>query len=64
MNEKWCSDTLDKLLNEVKKDSAESFEDIPTDSRRMRKREEKSRKGKKTLGLKDFPKEWLRPSAQ
>lgn len=60
MNEKWCSDTLDKLLKESKK-SNELLDKVPLDERGSKKRELKSRKSKKTVGLKDFPKEWLRP---
>ncbi|GAA5931309.1 mitochondrial 37S ribosomal protein mS35 RSM24 [Sporobolomyces koalae] len=60
MNEKWCSDTLDKLVAEAC-NSKESFEDVPLDLRGIKKRLGKNRKLKKTLGLKDFPQEWLRP---
>jgi len=58
MNEKWCSDTLDTLLKECK-EGKDTYEDVPVDLRGARKRLVRSGKGKKTLGLKDFPKEWL-----
>ncbi|GAA5947241.1 hypothetical protein JCM3765_001586 [Sporobolomyces pararoseus] len=64
MNEKWCSDTLDKLLKESKKSSNQFLDKVPLDQRGITKRETKSRKSKKTAGLKDFPKEWLRPKAE
>lgn len=60
MNEKWCSDTLDKLLAAAR-DQRDTFEDVALDLRGTAKRLGKSRKAKKTLGLKDFPQEWLRP---
>ncbi|GAA5900357.1 mitochondrial 37S ribosomal protein mS35 RSM24 [Sporobolomyces salmoneus] len=61
MNEKWCSDTLDKLLSEAKDSTKDGFEDVPLDFRGVKKRIERKGKGKKTVGMKDFPREWLRP---
>ncbi|CEQ39922.1 SPOSA6832_01494 [Sporobolomyces salmonicolor] len=58
MNEKWCSDTLDKLVKEAE-NKADPMTDIPLDPRPVRSRLAKSRAHKRTIGLKDFPKEWL-----
>jgi len=66
MNEKWCSDTLDKLLSEAKDSTGKNqfLDQVPLDYRGFNKKEVKSRRSKKTLGLKDFPKEWLRPQVR
>ncbi|BGP38019.1 37S ribosomal protein S24, mitochondrial [Rhodotorula kratochvilovae] len=61
MNEKWCSDTLDKLLAEAA--TGDSFADVPLDPRPARARLVKSRKLKRTVSLRDFPREWLPPAA-
>ncbi|KPV75950.1 uncharacterized protein RHOBADRAFT_35717 [Rhodotorula graminis WP1] len=61
MNEKWCSDTLDKLVNEA--NSGDSFADVPLDPRPARARLVKSRKLKRNVSLRDFPKEWLPAAA-
>ncbi|GAA5911039.1 hypothetical protein JCM5296_004604 [Sporobolomyces johnsonii] len=58
MNEKWCSDTLDKLLKEAE-NKADPMTDIPLDPRAARSRLAKSRAHKRTISLRDFPKEWL-----
>ncbi|GAA5862254.1 hypothetical protein JCM8547_007784 [Rhodosporidiobolus lusitaniae] len=58
MNEKWCSDTLDKLLKEAS-NSSDPMTDIPLDPRPARSRLQKSRKLKRNVGLRDFPQEWL-----
>lgn len=60
MNIKWCSDAVDKLIEEANTD-AEAVKDVPIDLRHAKAREE-SRKGFKRHGapsLKDFPAEWL-----
>ncbi|GAA6006394.1 hypothetical protein JCM11491_004939 [Sporobolomyces phaffii] len=62
MNEKWCSDTLDKLVAAATDATQDAFADVELDLRGPATRALKSRKAKKTLGLKDFPQEWLRPS--
>ncbi|GAA5825464.1 hypothetical protein JCM10212_004839 [Sporobolomyces blumeae] len=60
MNEKWCSDTLDRLVD-VSRDVAgdEAFADVPLDQRGVRKALDKKRVVKRSVGLKDFPQEWL-----
>ncbi|GAA5996332.1 mitochondrial 37S ribosomal protein mS35 RSM24 [Rhodotorula paludigena] len=58
MNEKWCSDTLDKLLAAAR-DAKDTFADIPLDPRPARARLAKSRKLKRNISLRDFPQEWL-----
>ncbi|GAA5841557.1 hypothetical protein JCM11251_001259 [Rhodosporidiobolus azoricus] len=58
MNEKWCSDTLDKLIAEAN-NASDPMTDIPLDPRPTRSRLSKSHKLKRNVGLKDFPKEWL-----
>ncbi|GAA6026993.1 hypothetical protein JCM8097_006023 [Rhodosporidiobolus ruineniae] len=63
MNEKWCSDILDKLLAESS-NSSDPMTDIPLDPRPARARLAKSRKLKRTVGLKDFPQEWLPKQAR
>ncbi|GAA5978864.1 hypothetical protein JCM11641_003593 [Rhodosporidiobolus odoratus] len=63
MNEKWCSDVLDKMIKEAE-DSQDPMSDIPLDPRPARSRLLKSRKLKRTVGLKDFPQEWLPKQAQ
>ncbi|GAA5888043.1 hypothetical protein JCM6882_000260 [Rhodosporidiobolus microsporus] len=58
MNEKWCSDTLDRLIAEAE-NTSDPMTDIPLDPRPARARLAKSRKLKRSVGLKDFPREWL-----
>ncbi|GAA6051174.1 hypothetical protein JCM3770_002574 [Rhodotorula araucariae] len=60
MNEKWCSDTLDKLLAEAA--TGDSFADVPLDPRAARARLVKSRRLKRSVSLRDFPREWLPPT--
>ncbi|GAA6023683.1 hypothetical protein JCM10207_008748 [Rhodosporidiobolus poonsookiae] len=63
MNEKWCSDTLDKLIAEAQ-NSADPMTDIPLDPRPTRARLAKSRKLKRAVSLRDFPQEWLTAAAK
>ncbi|BGP13928.1 hypothetical protein JCM10213_002572 [Rhodosporidiobolus nylandii] len=63
MNEKWCSDTLEKMIAEAQ-NSKDSMTDIPLDPRPARSRLQKSRKLKRSVGLRDFPQEWLPARAQ
>ncbi|KAK4705347.1 small subunit ribosomal protein S35, partial [Phenoliferia sp. Uapishka_3] len=54
MNEKWCSDVLDKMIKEAE-DTTDSMADIPLDTRPTDAR----RKGKRIVTLRDYPSEWL-----
>ncbi|KAL8292948.1 hypothetical protein RQP46_000642 [Phenoliferia psychrophenolica] len=54
MNEKWCSDMLDRMVKEAE-DTTDTMADIPLDSRPTVAR----RRGKRVVTLKDFPVEWL-----
>ncbi|POY74372.1 hypothetical protein BMF94_2566 [Rhodotorula taiwanensis] len=58
MNEKWCSDTLDKLLSEAN-NAKDTFADVPLDLRNARAKLLKSRKLRKNISLAQFPQEWL-----
>ncbi|GAA5965341.1 hypothetical protein JCM8115_002260 [Rhodotorula mucilaginosa] len=58
MNEKWCSDTLDKLLAEAN-NAKDTFADVPLDLRQARAKLLKSRKLRRNISLAQFPKEWL-----
>ncbi|KDE04259.1 hypothetical protein MVLG_05287 [Microbotryum lychnidis-dioicae p1A1 Lamole] len=57
MNERWCSETLDKMIAEAK-DLSDPMSDIPLDPRPTLSRLVKSGKHK-IVTLSDFPKEWL-----
>ncbi|SCV69188.1 BQ2448_2208 [Microbotryum intermedium] len=57
MNERWCSETLDKMIAEAK-DLSDPMSDIPLDPRPTLSRLAKSGKHK-IVTLSDFPKEWL-----
>lgn len=57
MNEKWCSDTLDKIIAQAQ-DTTDSMADIPLDTRATESRHRKSRT-KKIVTLAQFPTEWL-----
>ncbi|KAM0754025.1 hypothetical protein T439DRAFT_298514 [Meredithblackwellia eburnea MCA 4105] len=56
MNEKWCSDTIDRLI-EAAEDQTDPMSDIQLDTRPTLARLRKTRK--KHLTLRDFPQEWL-----
>lgn len=74
LNENWCSDTLDRLVNEAnvrrscrvcpngltqwEKDAKDTFEDVPLDRRPTESRLRKTKKDKRVT-LADYPKEWL-----
>ncbi|BGO97773.1 hypothetical protein RTG_01420 [Rhodotorula toruloides ATCC 204091] len=65
MNEKWCSDTLEKLLNEANDLKKDSFADIPIDTRFRRKQLMKNGKlRRRNITLANFPQEWLPAQAQ
>ncbi|ORY72249.1 mitochondrial ribosomal subunit protein-domain-containing protein [Leucosporidium creatinivorum] len=57
MNEKWCSDTLDKLIKEAE-NTTDPMTDIPLDTRPTLSKLRKSG-SKRSSSLKNFPKEWL-----
>ncbi|UZJ51556.1 hypothetical protein CBS101457_000876 [Exobasidium rhododendri] len=63
MNLKWCSDTIDKLIEEANTEP-EKMQDVPLDVRHLTVKEAK-RGGfdrRKAASIRDFPSEWL-PSA-
>ncbi|BGP22878.1 mitochondrial ribosomal subunit protein [Rhodotorula toruloides] len=64
MNEKWCSDTLEKLLKEANDLKKETFADIPIDTRFRRKRLMKNGKLRRNITFANYPKEWLPAQAQ
>ncbi|KAG8985615.1 hypothetical protein FRB94_004960 [Tulasnella sp. JGI-2019a] len=65
MNLKWCSDVLDRMISESNSVEAESFADIPLDTRHITARRKKQKLGghrktqKSRPTLRDFPQEWL-----
>ncbi|BGP53964.1 hypothetical protein JCM8202_002961 [Rhodotorula sphaerocarpa] len=63
MNEKWCSDTLDKLLAEANS-AKDTFADVPLDLRHARAKLLKSRKLRRSVSLAQYPPEWLPAQAQ
>ncbi|KDQ13673.1 hypothetical protein BOTBODRAFT_33377 [Botryobasidium botryosum FD-172 SS1] len=64
-NLKWCSDVLDRMIAEANDPSADSYADIPQDTRHLDARDRKKRKGLHVRGrptrptLADFPQDWL-----
>ncbi|KAF4623931.1 hypothetical protein D9613_001718 [Agrocybe pediades] len=69
-NLKWASDTLDKMIEEAN-NGADSFADVPVDLRHLMSKVRKAKKGDhrgyrafNRTTLRDFPQEWLPPTAQ
>ncbi|KAK4053775.1 37S ribosomal protein S24, mitochondrial [Microbotryomycetes sp. JL201] len=58
MNEKWCSDTLDKMLAEAENKS-DDMSDIPLDTRPTIAKMLKKRAKLQPVTLKHYPREWL-----
>ncbi|KAK4058901.1 37S ribosomal protein S24, mitochondrial [Microbotryomycetes sp. JL221] len=58
MNEKWCSDTLDKMIAEAENKS-DDMSDIPLDIRPTISKIIKNRSKWQPVTLRDYPKEWL-----
>lgn len=67
MNERWCSETVDRLLAAATTPDAEDMSDIPIDLRpslqRQRRRARQPWKAKGEAAVR-FPLEWLTPSAR
>ncbi|KAI5475401.1 hypothetical protein MNV49_001469 [Pseudohyphozyma bogoriensis] len=57
MNEKWCSDVLDKMIKEAE-NTKDTMADIPLDERPTLARLKKHKQAK-MVTIADFPKEWL-----
>ncbi|KAM0792276.1 hypothetical protein ACM66B_004967 [Microbotryomycetes sp. NB124-2] len=58
MNEKWCSDTLDKMIAEAE-NMSDDMSDIPLDTRPTIARMLKKKSKLQPVTLKDYPQEWL-----
>ncbi|KAH8925144.1 hypothetical protein BT69DRAFT_1216941 [Atractiella rhizophila] len=62
MNEKWCNDTLNKLLT-VAKEGEDKMLDVPLDTRAAEKRK-KVKRSRRAVEAEDFPLEWLPTPSQ